>query len=333
MKKLIIIGIILLTIPVYAQQGGDLNCNGWYFEVGDAVLGMRIIADRCGFDSLEQCTIENGDIDNDGNPLTIADVTEIFFVINSSDPPDFSRHPESDTISIGSVDAAPGDVLELPLYVKTIDTLTAFQIAIQTDPDYVTIDTLIVLNSLIFAFSYCEGKIYGLGSDQRLLEGEPVFLLPGEYHIANLILTVNPDIEGPVTTHVEFLNDPETQQYTAFSNVALIIPITVDGEIRITPTGIDDRKPEIVPRDIAIDIYPNPFNGNANITVRSDSGSELVIYDIMGRAVRRFPVDEGLNQFDWDATNDYGERLGSGVFFAKINNAPARYSKKIVYLK
>jgi hypothetical protein len=67
--------------------------------------------------------------------------------------------------------------------------------------------------------------------------------------------------------------------------------------------------------------------------VRSDISTELVIYDIMGRAVRRFPVDQGLNLFMWDAIDDLGAKINTGVFFARLNNAPSAYSTKIVYLK
>jgi hypothetical protein len=334
MYKLIAAGLILLTIPAYAQEDcGDLNCNGWCFEIGDLVLGARIIALRCPSDYIEQCTVDNGDVDGDGIPITIADVMKILYIVNGSDFPDFSRHPESDTISIQSAYAAPGETLELPLFIKTVDTLTAFQFTIHFDSDFVTIDTVTFVDSMFKDFSTCDGYIYGIGFSEEVWDGDYYSYLPGEYHVANIVLTVNSDIAEPVTTNLEFLNDPEAIRNTGFANIPLIIPVTVDGEIQITPTGLDDGETGIVPRDISIEVYPNPFNGNANIVVRSDSRTELVIYDIMGRAVRRFPVEEGQNQFGWDATDDYGVNLGSGIYFAKVKGAPTHAAKKIVYLK
>lgn len=334
MHRFLIVGIVLLTVPAFAQDGrGDLNCNGVTFEIGDVVLGLEIIGNRCVYDFFEQCTVDNGDVDEDGIPLTISDVLEMLYLINNTDLPDFSRHPESDTIMIQSADAAPGETIELPLLIRTVDTLTAFQFTIRTDPQYVTVLTLSDMDDALVIFSHCDGYIYGAGYQQEILEGEQISFLPGEYHLADIVLSISPDITEPVTTYVEFLNDPEAIHNTAFGNAPLIIPVTVDGEIRIIPTGIDDRQSEQIPRELAIDVYPNPFNGSTNITVRSDFPTELVIYDIMGRVVRRFSVEAGLSRFGWDATDDNGASLSSGVFFARLENSPARYSKRIVFLK
>ncbi len=334
MHKLVITGIILLTIPAYGQDGrGDLNCNGYCYEISDLVLGLLIIGERCGTDYFEQCTIDNGDIDDDGIPLTIADAMQILYIINSSDPPDFSRHPESDTIMTGSADAAPGDVLEIPLIMKTVDTVTALQFTIMTDPDLITIDTLIFMYSFMPIFSFCDGFIYACDFSREIWEGADFSFLPGEYHIADIVIAVSPDISEPVTTAVEFLNDPEAIHNTGFSNLSYIVPAVVNGEIRITSTGIENGESGIVPRNISIDVHPNPFNGSTNVTVRSSCQTDLVICDIMGRVVRRIPVYQGLNQFGWDATDDNGASLASGVFFARLENAPAKYSKKIIFLK
>ncbi|UCC79678.1 MAG: hypothetical protein JSW64_15670, partial [Candidatus Zixiibacteriota bacterium] len=103
MYRLIIIAIIFLTIPVFAQDPcGDLNCNGFCFEIGDFVMGLRIIGHRCDFDSLQQCTLDQGDVDEDGYLITIADVMTMAFIISGSPFPDFPRHPDSDTIKVES---------------------------------------------------------------------------------------------------------------------------------------------------------------------------------------------------------------------------------------
>lgn len=333
MYRLIIIGVVLLTIPAYAQLPGDLNCNGFAYEIGDFVLAARIIGGKCEFDSLQQCTIDNGDVDEDGYSITISDAMTLLYTIVAVPFPNFARHPESDTIKVESANAAPGDILELPIYIKTIDTLTAFQISIETDPAYVTIHNFVVLDSLPLDFSYCSGHIYGCCFALEIFEGDSITFLPGEYHIADLIVTVNPDIAEPVTTQIAFSNDPELLHYTAFSNIPFFTPVTVDGEIQITPTGIVDGESGNIPDKLSINAYPNPFNSNVNIEIFTDTKSELVIYDVLGRAIRKFPVAKGFNRILWDARDDVGADIHSGIYFARIENGVTRMTEKILYLK
>jgi hypothetical protein len=334
MYRLIIIGVVLLTIPASAQDPcGDLNCNGFCFEIGDFVLAALIIGERCEYDSLQQCTIDNGDVDEDGYSITIADAMTLLYAIVAVPFPDFSRHPESDTIKVESANAAPGDILELPIYIKTIDTLTALQISIETDPAYVTIDTFMFLDSFPPSFSYCSGHIYGCCFCLEIFEGDSITFLPGEYHIADLIVKVNPDIEGPVTTQIAFSNHPELLQYTAFSNIPFFTPVTVDGEIQIIPTGIENGEHDNIPGKLSINAYPNPFNSDVNIDILSDTKSELVIYDILGREIRKFPVAKGFNRISWDARDDVGLDIHSGIYFARIESGVTHVTQKILYLK
>lgn len=329
-----IIAIIVLTVPASAQDPcGDLNCNGFCFEIADFVLGARIIAQRCVFDSLQQCTLDEGDVDEDGYLITIADVMTIAFIISGSPFPDFPRHPQSDTIKVESAIASPGETLELPIYIKTIDTLTAFQISIETDPAYVTVDTLVFLDSFLFDFSYCSGHIYACGFDDGVFIGNPVTLLPGEYHIADLTVTVNPEIEEPDTTHIVFSNDPELLHYTAFSNGPFFTPVTVDGEIQIITTGIENGNYNNIPAKLSINAYPNPFN--ASITLEyglpEPGHVRIYIYDLLGRQVETL-IDEyrqaGIHAITFDAS-----RLSSGVYFYRLQAGDKEETKRMVLLK
>jgi len=69
--------------------------------------------------------------------------------------------------------------------------------------------------------------------------------------------------------------------------------------------------------------YPNPFNALTCITYRLDRPAEveLSIYDLTGRIVRNLlqtRTAAGNYQVLWDGTNDRGQSLPSGVYFAKI---------------
>ncbi len=334
MYRFFIIAVIFLTIPASAQVPcGDLNCNGWCFEVVDFVMGLRIIGQRCDFDSLQECTLEQGDVDEDGYLITIADVMTMAFIISGSPFPDFSRHPESDTIKVESTVAAPGETIELPIYIKTIDTLTAFQISIETDPTYITVDTLVALDSFLFDFSHCSGHIYACCFDEGIFIGNPVTLLPGEYHIADLTVTVNPEIEDPDTTRIAFSNDPELLQYTAFSNGSFFTPVTVDGEIQIITTGIEDGDHDNIPGKLSINAYPNPFNAYTALKYSlPDAGRvQVSIYDLLGRKVETLVDEEmqaGQHQVVWDASGH-----SSGAYFYRLQVEGFSETKKMLLLK
>jgi hypothetical protein len=329
-----IIAIIFLTMPATAQDPcGDLNCNGYCLEISDLGMALQIIGSRCSFDSIQQCTLDEGDVDEDGYFITIADAMFILFVINELPLPDFSRHPNSDTVKMGSAIAAPGETVELPIYIKTIDTVTAFQLSIETDTSFVTVDTLVFLDSIWADFSYCSGHIYAACFDEAILFGDSVTLLPGEYHIADLIVTVNPEIEEPDSTQIVFSNDPEQLQYTAFSNVSFFTPVTVDGEIQIITTGIENGEYDNIPGNLSINAYPNPFNAYTMIDFGLPEKSHVTIeiFDLLGRKIETLfdgSQPAGYHSVTWNS-GDYS----SGIYFCRIEAGDFAETRKMILLK
>ncbi len=84
--------------------------------------------------------------------------------------------------------------------------------------------------------------------------------------------------------------------------------------------------------------YPNPFNPTTNIAFRMADGGfvELAIYDISGRLVKTL-VSENRNAgnytVSWDATNNLGETVSSGIYFYRIQTADFRQMKKMILMK
>jgi len=65
--------------------------------------------------------------------------------------------------------------------------------------------------------------------------------------------------------------------------------------------------------------YPNPFNPATTIQyeLQSDSHVRLIIYDSLGRAIKVLQdrqVSAGVHEIVWDATDQYGVTVGSGVY-------------------
>ncbi len=111
---------------------------------------------------------------------------------------------------------------------------------------------------------------------------------------------------------------------------------------KATGTGIlADQKSDasIVPENSAmIRNYPNPFNSSTTIDYRLDRVVEmrLCIYDIHGRLIRT-AIDKKMHQagsyrFLWDASDDQGKTVASGIYICRIEAGNMRASIKMILL-
>jgi len=84
--------------------------------------------------------------------------------------------------------------------------------------------------------------------------------------------------------------------------------------------------------------YPNPFNPTT--TLRFDlpevSDATVTIYNMLGQKVRTFNMNDtpaGYHSIKWDATNDYGDPVGAGVYLYQLRANKFVKTKKMVLLK
>ncbi len=322
-----VVGIVFFAVPAVAQVPGDLNCSG-FIDVEDIVLAINLV-NICEF-SHSECSWRNGDIDGDGRSMTIGDLLFMpFLILPDTLPPDYSRHPDLDTIMIESAIASPGETIALQLWVKTVDTLVAFQFLLEVDQDYLEFDTVIIYNNFPLVQRNCDVNIYCNAIGDFPLA--TILLLPGNYHIADIILNVNPGINQPDTTGLYFSSVPLQALYTGFANSDFFLPVFVDAEIEIIPLTDIESGEGITPSEFKISVYPNPFNSALNISVFSDRPTEISVYDIMGRPVRTFAIAAGNNLVKWNAADEKGQSLSAGVYF--IGNSENRSFEKVLYLK
>jgi len=96
---------------------------------------------------------------------------------------------------------------------------------------------------------------------------------------------------------------------------------------------------EGVPLEFALhENYPNPFNPTT--TLRFDlpevSDITLTIYNMLGQKVRTFNYQNtsaGYHSVKWNATNDYGEQVGAGVYLYQLQAKDFVKTRKMVLLK
>ena len=84
--------------------------------------------------------------------------------------------------------------------------------------------------------------------------------------------------------------------------------------------------------------YPNPFNPTT--TLRFDlpevSDITLSIYNMLGQRVRTFNMNDtpaGYHSIKWNATNDYGDPVGAGVYLYQLRANQYVKTRKMVLLK
>ncbi len=96
---------------------------------------------------------------------------------------------------------------------------------------------------------------------------------------------------------------------------------------------------ELLPEVFALyQNYPNPFNPVTTLRydLPENSFVNIAIYDLVGREVRTLvnhTQDAGFKSVIWDATNDYGKSISTGIYFYQIHAGGFVQTKKLVLLK
>lgn len=109
-------------------------------------------------------------------------------------------------------------------------------------------------------------------------------------------------------------------------------------------TTINGIPPEIVKDSLALFTYPNPFNSQTNILVKTKSPSivTISIYNILGQLVATIAENETIQDiktYSWHGTNNSNESLSSGPYFIQIvardlgSSAVQTRLRKILMLK
>jgi flagellar hook assembly protein FlgD len=90
-----------------------------------------------------------------------------------------------------------------------------------------------------------------------------------------------------------------------------------------------------VPKGISLSSYPNPFNSSVVIdySFGQEEGGELEIYNIQGQLARTFNLSGKEAQIKWDASDAMGNKICSGIYFAKASASQSSKTIKLLLLK
>jgi flagellar hook assembly protein FlgD len=100
--------------------------------------------------------------------------------------------------------------------------------------------------------------------------------------------------------------------------------------------GIEEGQVEL-PFDFKLGAnYPNPFNAETIIPLEGEvHQGNVTIYDIAGRQIKDFAINENTYQIQWDGTNSAGKTVASGTYFYSVSfdGIGTAATKKMTLLK
>ncbi|MCK4312364.1 MAG: SBBP repeat-containing protein [Candidatus Cloacimonetes bacterium] len=107
---------------------------------------------------------------------------------------------------------------------------------------------------------------------------------------------------------------------------------------------------EIIPLEMRLSNYPNPFNPSTTISFETTSlhqgyarqanlheNARIEIYNLKGQKIKSFPIYQFTNspvhQITWNGTDESSKPVSSGIYFYKLRSGDIEISKKMLLLK
>ncbi|MEZ4651603.1 MAG: FlgD immunoglobulin-like domain containing protein [Candidatus Eisenbacteria bacterium] len=105
-----------------------------------------------------------------------------------------------------------------------------------------------------------------------------------------------------------------------------------EGGVSSTPGALLPTRTEL------LGALPNPYRGTGigtevRFRLAESADVTLEVLDVAGRRVRSLvhdSMDAGSHSVVWDARNDHGSRLGSGVYFLRLSHGTTELSRKVL---
>ena len=150
---------------------------------------------------------------------------------------------------------------------------------------------------------------------------------------------------GSITGMVSFYVDPVADNLGEGDEIIRLLG-TIDGlegdEVEITLSDPAAAKAVLQTQPEAFslaDNFPNPFNPTTTIKYALSQAAdvELTVYNVVGQPVRTLVAEHqsaGRYAVEWDATDDSGHSLSSGMYFYHLEaGGEFREIKKMLLLK
>ncbi|NOY77872.1 MAG: cellulase family glycosylhydrolase [Calditrichaeota bacterium] len=103
-------------------------------------------------------------------------------------------------------------------------------------------------------------------------------------------------------------------------------------------TAVESPATTIIPKAFTITNYPNPFNPETRILFHLPKAGQVTVtvFDLQGRRIRRLVhrrLIAGAHTVLWNGTNDDGQPVASGCYFAVLKTAEGQKVHKLLLLR
>lgn len=104
-------------------------------------------------------------------------------------------------------------------------------------------------------------------------------------------------------------------------------------------SGSTGVAPVIPPPLLQLQARPNPFGAATNVRFSLTERSPVVlrVLDVSGRAVRTLlnatNLESGAHETAWDGRDDAGQRMGSGLYFLRIDTGAASRVERVLLIR
>ena len=94
---------------------------------------------------------------------------------------------------------------------------------------------------------------------------------------------------------------------------------------------------EIIPSEIGLSNYPNPFNPETTIsfsfTAKDAKNAKIEIYNLKGQRIKQFSIFNSQSSILWDGKDENNQPVGSGIYFYKLTAGKFEESRKMILIK
>lgn len=104
-------------------------------------------------------------------------------------------------------------------------------------------------------------------------------------------------------------------------------------------TEVKEKPVKAAPTDFTLEQnYPNPFNPTTNITfsLKKSGHVTLIVYNLIGQKVKTLldkKMTSGVYQITWNAKDEAGDQLASGIYYYRMETESFTATKKMVLIR